>query len=106
MSDVKFKSKGKEYTLEYDFNSLIGIEEVFGVNFLNGDQLNLKKEGISLRQLREYLFIGLQAHHSNDFKNAEEVGRMIEISKMNEIIEKIAEAILAACNLVNPDQVT
>jgi len=83
---VSIEIGGKRRSLRYTFNSLIALEEEFGIPIANFDQI--LSGAMSLKHVRALLWAGLLHEET-----PEEVGEWIDISQLNTITSKIEEAI-------------
>jgi len=86
---VSIELGGKRRSLRYTFNSLVALEEEFGIPIANFDKI--LGGTISLKQVRALLWAGLL--HEDKSLRPEDVGEWIDISRLNDITTKIEEAI-------------
>jgi len=112
---VELNINGKLYTLKYDFNAFIELEEIYGsidealaklqgevvldkdgkpVIIKDKDDKDIEKRNISLKALRDFLWSGLLYGNENITKK--DVAHMLEFTNFSEITEKMMEAINAS----------
>jgi hypothetical protein len=112
---VELNINGKLYTLKYDFNAFIELEEIYGsidealaklqgevimdkdgkpVMIKDKDGEDIEKRNISLKALRDFLWSGLLYGNENITKK--DVAHMLEFTNFSEITEKMMEAINAS----------
>lgn len=77
---------GNTYKIEFTMNALIELEEKFG-SVENAFKQMEKKVG--LKEVRLLAYAGLVEHHDLTEK---EVGRLIDLSKVEELFEAISKA--------------
>ena len=88
----------KERTLYYDLNAFVELEEKFGsIN----DALKALSEA-SVKALRTILWVGLI--HEDPGLTECQVGAMVDFTALNEITEKINEAIMDALPPMTPEE--
>jgi len=95
-SDVKSKEvrvvlQGKVYTLKYDLNSFVALEEEFNAEI--EEVLNKMQNG-SVKALRALLWAGLI--HQDESLTAKDVGKMIDLASLEDIMKKVNTAVKAA----------
>ena len=112
---VELNINGKLYTLKYDFNAFIELEEIYGsidealaklqgevildkdgkpIIIQDKDGKDIEKRNISFKALRDFLWSGLLYGNENITKK--EVAHMLEFSNFSDIADKMIEAIKAS----------
>lgn len=81
---------GKEYKVEYSFNTIVDMEIHYGSIEEVFNQLN----SVSLKNARFLMYMGLKEHHEE--LTEKEVGRLMNPRKIGEIVRIIEKAIIAA----------
>lgn len=87
MKKVVVVNLDKERHLKFNLNALILAEEITGKKLA---ELGEKKENFDLAFLRAMLYAGLK--HEDKELTLEEVGDLIDMDNMEEVTEKLGEA--------------
>ena len=77
--------EGQEFYLRYTLNSMRMLEKTYGIKI---DKLS---EEMDLSMVQALLHVGMRKHHPE--LSFEEVGDLVDMSTINETVEKISEAL-------------
>lgn len=89
-SKVTLSLGGKEYTLAFNFNVICELEEHYGSFDKAGEAL----DGGKMKDVRFLLFAILK--QKNKLLTEHEVGELIDLQSMGEVMEKLGEAMAAS----------
>lgn len=76
---------GNEYTLRYDLNALVELEDKMGVPLSEMGEMK-----ITIRNVRSMLWAGIL--HENDEITEKEIGKFVDMENMEEVQEAISKA--------------
>lgn len=95
--EVKVTAGEQEYTLRFDMNALVELEDATGMPVPKLALSFGDPEQMSYKLLRSMFWAGLLHHHPD--VTVEEAGRIMSEIDLLEVIEKISEAFAAAFNV-------
>jgi hypothetical protein len=103
-AEVPIKLEGKEYRLRFDFNALAEMEDEFKEPvhvFLAGLTGN---KSVGVKMIRQFIFHGLQANHSDEFVDVESVGAVLDLGSIKEYADAMSRALSLALTGSEPGE--
>jgi hypothetical protein len=85
---LKGEARLREYTLAFDFSALCGVEEKTGKKV--PQLLQSLSEGLGFGELRDFVYVGLQAHHPGTTE--EEAVGLIETAGYKDSVAAVGKA--------------